>query len=85
MTLPSVRLATDELPKGPWIYGRQVEQPAAGAIENGALVAVYDRSDRFVGHGFYNAESDIRVRILSTGKKSDLDRPRDFFLVPLND
>ena len=87
--LPDIRLDTDRIPQGPWIYGRQVRPAnsleAAGseegaAIEDGSLVEVLDRSGRFVGHGLYNGASDIRVRILSRGKRSDLDRPRDFLM-----
>ena len=76
--LPAVRLLSDEIPKGPWVFGRQVDP--AGAPESGALVEVLDRSGRFLGHGLYNGASDIRVRLLSRGKKSDLRSPRDFLL-----
>jgi 23S rRNA (cytosine1962-C5)-methyltransferase len=76
--LPAVRLLSDESPKGPWVFGRQVDP--AGAPENGALVEVLDRSGRFLGHGLFNGASDIRVRLLSRGKKSDLKSPRDFLL-----
>jgi 23S rRNA (cytosine1962-C5)-methyltransferase len=77
--LPSVRLATDLLPAGPWIFGRQVETPVT-RVENGSLVEVEDASGRFVGHALYNAASDIRLRVLSRGKKSDLRQPREFLL-----
>src|SRR5262245_39267695 len=79
---PTIRLASDELPAGPWIYGRQVEAPSAG-VEDGSLVEVVDASGRFVAHALYNASSDIRLRILSRGKKSDLREPRDFLLKAL--
>ena len=77
-TLPAVRLLTDEIPSGPWVFGRQVapeDPPPAGA-----LVEVLDRSGRFVGHGLFNGASDIRVRLLARGKKSELRSPRDFLL-----
>ncbi len=76
---PSVELDTDQLPAGPWIYARQVREPANG-IENGALVEVLDRSGRFIGHGLYNAASDIRVRMLARERRTALDRPREFLL-----
>jgi 23S rRNA (cytosine1962-C5)-methyltransferase len=76
--LPAVRLLSDEMPKGPWVFGRQVDPQ--DAPENGSLVEVVDRSGRFVGHGLFNGASDIRVRLLSRGKKSDLRSPRDFLL-----
>src|SRR5258706_4975573 len=77
-TLPAVSLLTDEIPKGPWVFGRQVDPK--DAPENGALVEVLDRSGSFFGHGLYNGASDIRVRLVSRGKKSDLKSPRDFLL-----
>lgn len=79
LLLPSVRLSTDELSSGPWIFARQVLAPAI-SIEPGSLVEILDRSDRFVGHGLFNPRSDICVRVLSRGKKSDLRSPRDFLL-----
>jgi len=77
-TLPAVRLLTDEIPKGPWVFGRQVEP--RDLPSDGSLVEVHDRSGRFFGHGLYNGASDIRVRILARGKKSDLRNPREFLL-----
>ncbi len=72
-----VRLDSDELARGPWVFGRQVEPPAE-MIPGGELVEVYDRSDRFLGHALCNEASDIRLRWLSRGRKTDLDRPREF-------
>jgi len=74
-----LRLSTDLLSPGPWIFGRQVDDRADGP-ESGAIVEVYDSQDRFIGHGLYNRHSDIRVRLLTRGKKSDLRNPRDFLL-----
>lgn len=73
MALPTVRLLTDRLPPGPWIFGRQVDEPTT--VPNGSLVEVEDASGRFVGHGLYNGSSDIRVRVLSRGRRSAWDRP----------
>lgn len=47
-------------------------------VPDGSLVEVFDGSGRFCGHGLYNSTSDIRVRMLSRGRRSDLDRPREF-------
>ena len=71
-----VYLAVDRLPPGPWVYGRLVE-PGSKA-EDGAIVEVLDAEDRFCGHGLYNSTSDVRVRLLSRGKRSDLAHPREF-------
>jgi 23S rRNA (cytosine1962-C5)-methyltransferase len=71
-----VRLATDELPRGPWIYARQVE--ATEGVEDGALVEVLDASGRFVGHGLFNGASDIRLRFLARGRRNALAQPAEF-------
>lgn len=75
---PCVRLASDEFPSGPWIFGRQVED--SGGARDGQLVEVLDASQRFVAHALYNGASDIRLRVLSRGRRRDLDRPREFLL-----
>ncbi len=71
-----MQLATDELPRGPWIYARSVA--SADGVESGSIVEVLDASGRFVGHGLYNAASDIRLRWLSRGRRNALDRPDEF-------
>jgi 23S rRNA (cytosine1962-C5)-methyltransferase len=76
---PQIQLDSDDLARGPWIYGRQVREPRE-AVAPGALVEIVDASGRFVGHGLYNPASDIRLRVLSRGKKSDLDQPKQFLL-----
>lgn len=76
MQLPAVQLLIDRLPSGPWIFGRQVE-PADG-VEDGSLVEVIDGAGRFAGHALYNGASDIRLRMLHRGKRSAMDKPRQF-------
>ncbi len=76
MSYPSLHIDTDTLPGGPWIFGRQV--PEQECPEDGAIVEVIDPRGRFVGHGLFNGASDIRIRLLSRGKRSDLRRPREF-------
>ena len=78
-TYPRIDVDLDRLPSGPWIYGRQVPHPS-DAPPDGSMVEVYDRAGRFFGHGLYNGSSDIRVRLLTRGKKSDMQRPREFLL-----
>ncbi len=73
---PLVRLESDEIARGPWVYARQVV-PSEGVLD-GSLVAVEDASGRFVGHALFNSGSDIRLRWLSRGRKNALDRPADF-------
>ena len=77
--LPIVELSGDYLPQGPWLYARLCREPR-DEIAPGELVELRDADDRFFGHGLYNPHSDIRVRVLSRGKRSDLDNPRQFLL-----
>lgn len=76
-----VRLASDELTSGPWIFARQVEDD--GGARDGELVEVLDASQRFVAHALFNGASDIRLRVLSRGRRRDLDKPREFLLETL--
>jgi 23S rRNA (cytosine1962-C5)-methyltransferase len=78
---PLVRLETDDIARGPWVYARQVA-PSAG-VPDGALVAVEDASGRFVGHALFNSGSDIRLRWLERGRKNALDRPLEFLAARL--
>jgi 23S rRNA (cytosine1962-C5)-methyltransferase len=75
---PEIRLDTDRLSSGPWVWGRNV--PPQDTPEDGSLVAVLDRAGRFVGHALYNGRSDIRLRMLDRGKRSALDNPREFLM-----
>ena len=82
---PIIHLVSDELHRGPWVYGRNVAAPEGEVPADGAIVEVHDASDRFIGHALCNASSDIRLRYLSRGRRTDLDRPRDFLLARLRD
>ena len=53
-----------------WVYDAEVERLDEG-INNGDIVNVYSIKGRFLGAGFYNDRSKIRVRILS-GNMNDL-------------
>ena len=56
----------------PWVFDAEVTE-IHGAYENGDLVDVYSRKDRFLGTGFINDNSKIRVRILSTNANDRFD------------
>ncbi len=71
-----MRLVTDELPRGPWIYARNVEP--AEDVPAGSVVEVLDASGRFVGHALYNTASEIRLRWLSRGRRNALERLPEF-------
>jgi len=77
VSLPTVPLLSDRPPRGPWVYARQVGRPEH-PVDAGALVEVVDDQDRFIGHAHYNPASDIRLRMLWQGKRSELAHPRGF-------
>lgn len=57
----------------PWVYADSVKsQNREGAT--GELAVMYDRKDRFLAIGLYEAGSPIRVRILHSGKPAAIDR-----------
>ncbi len=49
---------------GPWIYDNEIAS-ASGAVDPGEIVTVRDFDGYFLGYGFCNPRSTIRVRILS--------------------
>jgi 23S rRNA (cytosine1962-C5)-methyltransferase len=61
----------------PWVFSGAIER-VEGEPSDGAEVAVFGGTDgRFIGYGFHNSKSDIRVRLFSWNKDVRLDR--DFF------
>lgn len=51
----------------PWVYADSIlEQNRPG--EFGETVIIFDKKDKFLGFGLYDAESPIRVRLLHVGK-----------------
>lgn len=61
--LPIVTLAVHHGSRHPWIYRRMLKK-TSDEIPGGALVEVQSRDGTFVGRGFYNARSEIAVRLL---------------------
>ena len=60
----------------PWVYDSEVislESPC----EDGSLVEVTSPKGRYLGTGFYNSCSKIRIRVISTNANDRFDR--DFF------
>lgn len=55
-----------------WVYGEEITQADPG-IDNGEITDVYSLNHRYLGSGFYNAESKITVRILSTNANDTFD------------
>src|SRR5215831_915209 len=88
-SLPTVLLKPGEADRivagHPWIYHGSVMRLTHPA-EDGDVVQVKDHRQRFLGIGFYNSKSKIRVRVLSpervgTDKKFFADRIRAAFEV----
>ena len=79
-TLPKVQISKKgeaSLREGhPWIYDTEV-QPLDGPCKDGSLVEAVSQKGRYLGAGFYNSRSKIRVRIISTNANDRFDR--DFF------
>ncbi len=58
-----------------WVYADEVTS-VAGDPEDGAIADVYSKKGRYLGTGFFNSRSKIRVRIFT---KNANDRPDDAF------
>ena len=55
-----------------WVYESDVKECSV-TPENGALCDVFSRRGRYLGTGFFNAASKIRVRMLSTNANDRFD------------
>jgi 23S rRNA (cytosine1962-C5)-methyltransferase len=60
----------------PWVFSGAIAK-AEGDPAKGDVVAVHDASGRFIGRGFYNADSQITVRLFSW--KEDVAIDDDFW------
>ncbi len=56
----------------PWVYAEEVVS-ASDEAPDGSLVDVYSRKDRYLGTGFFNSASLIRVRLLSENANDRFD------------
>lgn len=60
---------------GMWIYDNEISSVAeATDFENGDMVTVLDHDGYFMGYGFINIHSKIRVRLMSRKKEHTIDR-----------
>ncbi|MEI6948499.1 class I SAM-dependent rRNA methyltransferase [Paraflavisolibacter sp. H34] len=66
----------------PWIFANEVDK-VEGQPEPGSVVEVYFHDGKFVGKGYFNAQSQIMVRLLTRDKKTVVDA--DFFLQKIKD
>ena len=55
-----------------WVYESDIKE-ASETPDNGALCDVYSRRGRYLGTGFFNAASKIRVRMLSANANDRFD------------
>ena len=56
----------------PWVYGEETRGPE-GTYANGDIVDVYTEKDRWMGAGFINDASKIRVRVISRNTNDRFD------------
>ena len=56
----------------PWVFGEEITA-LDGTPENGDLVDVYTEGKKFIGTGFINDHSKIRVRLLSRNANDRFD------------
>ncbi len=53
---------------GAWVFDNEINR-VEGSFENGDIVEVHDHDDYFMGYGFINTNSKIRVRMMSRKKE----------------
>ncbi len=56
----------------PWVFSDSVLE-ANRTGQTGELAVIFDKKDKFLAIGFYDAESPLRVRILHVGKPQTID------------
>lgn len=57
----------------PWVYADEITD-IDGEYENGALIDVFSRKQRFLGTGYINDNSKIRIRVISRNANDKFDR-----------
>lgn len=66
----------------PWIFSNEVEK-VEGSPAPGDIVEVYFSDGKFAGKGYFNSQSQIIVRLLTTDKKVEINE--EFFLKSLKE
>ncbi len=56
----------------PWVFGEEITE-VSGDYVNGDIVDVYTQKDKFLGSGYINDNSKIRVRIISRNANDKFD------------
>ncbi|BCN30302.1 class I SAM-dependent rRNA methyltransferase [Anaeromicropila herbilytica] len=67
---------------GMWVFDNEIDN-ITGEFENGDIVEVHDFDDYYMGAGFINTNSKIRVRIMSRKKGQEIDH--DFLEMRVRD
>ena len=57
----------------PWVFGEEVLS-LSGACENGDLADVVSKKGKYLGTGFYNENSKIRIRVISQNANDKFDQ-----------
>lgn len=60
----------------PWVYAEEITD-ISGEYENGGLADVFSRKGRYLGTGYINDNSKIRIRVISRNANDRFDR--DFY------
>ena len=60
----------------PWVYAEEITN-IDGDYENGGLADVFSRKGRYLGTGYINDNSKIRIRVISRNANDKFDR--DFY------
>ena len=71
----TITLKGERMARGghPWVFADEVLD-VAGPVENGALVdVVSEKKGKYIGTGFYNDHSKIRVRLISWNANDKFD------------
>lgn len=82
--MKKVKINKNKYLKGhPWIFEGTIISYQSDEPANCELVYVYDNSNNFIGTGFYNKNSDIRIRLFSNEKIEKIDK--EFFIKLFSD
>lgn len=69
------RKAENSIKSGhPWIYNTELVEGEAGCVDGG-LVDILSPRGRYLGTGFFNSHSKIRIRLLSENANDRFDEP----------
>lgn len=68
----SKKAETSILQGHPWIYDAEVKK-ISGSVQDGDLVDVLTQKGKYLGTGFYNSNSKIRIRLISRNANDRFD------------